>query len=170
MSNSVGSSSALSNIVIRNAQIDDCELIKSFIQQLADYEKMPDDMVATVQDLEQTLFGDKRYAEVVIGELDGEAVGFALFFHNYSTFLGKPGIYLEDLFVLPAVRGKKVGKALLVHLAKIAVERNCARFEWSVLDWNQPAIDFYRSIGAVGMEEWTVQRVDGEQLNLLAQM
>jgi len=164
------SNSVTSNIVIRNAQINDCGLIKSFIQQLADYEKMSDDMVATVEDLAGTLFGHKRYAEVVIGELDGEPVGFALFFHNYSTFLGKPGIYLEDLFVIPAARGKKVGKALLVHLAKIAVERDCARFEWSVLDWNQPAIDFYRSIGAVGMEEWTVQRVDGEQLDLLAKM
>ncbi len=170
MSNSIRTSSVVSNIIIRNAQIEDCELIKSFIQQLADYEKMSEDMVATVGDLERTLFADKPYAEVVIGELDGKTVGFALFFHNYSTFLGKPGIYLEDLFVIPAARGKKVGKALLVHLAKIAVERNCARFEWSVLDWNQPAIDFYRSIGAVGMEEWTVQRVDGEQLNLLAQM
>lgn len=170
MSNSVTSSLDKSHIVIRNAQFNDCELIKSFIQQLADYEKMSDDSVATVEDLTATLFGDKRYAEVVIGELDGEPAGFALFFHNYSTFLGKPGIYLEDLFVIPAARGKKVGKALLVHLAKIAVERNCARFEWSVLDWNQPAINFYRSIGAVGMEEWTVQRVDGEGLKFLAKM
>ena len=160
----------MSKIIIRNARVNDCELIKSFIQQLADYEKLSDDMIATTEDLERTLFGDKPYAEVVIGELNGEAVGFALFFHNYSTFIGKPGIYLEDLFVVPAARGKKVGKALLVHLAKIAVERNCARFEWSVLDWNQPAIDFYRSIGAVGLEEWTVQRVDGEQLGLLANM
>jgi len=160
----------MSNIAIRNARIEDCELIKSFIQQLADYEKLSDEMIATTEDLERTLFGSKSYAEVVIGELDGKAVGFALFFHNYSTFVGKPGIYLEDLFVVPAARGKKVGKALLVHLAKIAIERNCARFEWSVLDWNQPAIDFYRSIGANGMEGWTAQRVDGEELELLAKM
>jgi len=106
----------------------------------------------------------------VIADLDGCPVGFALFFHNYSTFVGKAGIYLEDLFVLPEARGKKVGKDLLIHLAKIAVERDCARFEWSVLDWNQPAIDFYRSIGAVGMEEWTVQRVDGDALSRLANM
>ncbi len=157
-------------VVIRNAEIEDCALIKSFIQQLADYEKMSDDMVASVSDLEKTLFGDKNYAEVVIAELDEEPVGFALFFHNYSTFVGKPGIYLEDLFVIPRARGLKVGKSLLIHLAKIAVDRNCARFEWSVLDWNQPAIDFYRSIGAVGLEEWTVQRVDGEPLSRLANM
>lgn len=160
----------MSNIIIRNAEIGDCELILSFIQHLADYEKMSNDVVATTQDLENTLFGDKRYAEVVIAELDGSAVGFALFFHNYSTFIGKAGIFLEDLFVLPEARGKKIGKNLLVHLAKIAVERGCARFEWSVLDWNQPAIDFYRSIGAIGMEEWTVQRVDGENLNRLAKL
>jgi GNAT superfamily N-acetyltransferase len=158
----------MSDIEIRNAIVGDCQLILSFIQHLADYEKMSDDVVATVKDLENTLFGDKRYAEVVIANLDGMSVGFALFFHNYSTFVGKAGIYLEDLFVLPEARGKKVGKSLLIHLAKVAVERDCARFEWSVLDWNQPAIDFYRSIGAVGMDEWTVQRVDGEALNRLA--
>ena len=158
----------MSNINIRNASIEDCQLILGFIQQLADYEKMSSDVVATVSDLETTLFGDKPAAEVIIGEYQGKAVGFALFFHNYSTFLGQPGLYLEDLFVVPAARGKRVGKALLCHLAKIAVQRNCGRFEWSVLDWNQPAIDFYRSIGAVGMEEWTVQRVDGEQLERLA--
>jgi len=155
-------------IVIRNAVIDDCTLIKSFIQQLADYEKLSDQVVASVSDLEKTLFGDKHYAEVVIAELNQKAVGFALFFHNYSTFIGKPGIYLEDLFVIPEARGRKVGKFLLIHLAQIAVQRDCARFEWSVLDWNQPAIDFYRSIGAVGMEQWTVQRLDGELLSKLA--
>lgn len=157
-------------VTIRNAAIEDCPLIKSFIQQLADYEKMSEHAAASVADLEQTLFGDKCYAEVIIGELNEQPVGFALFFHNYSTFVGKPGIYLEDLFVIPEARGAKVGKSLLIHLAKIALERNCARFEWSVLDWNQPAIDFYRSVGAVGMEEWTVQRVDGAQLRQLASM
>ena len=160
----------MSNISIRNATRDDCELILNFIQQLADYEKLSHEVVATTQDLAKTLFGDKSYAEVLIGSLDDQPVGFALFFHNYSTFIGKPGIYLEDLFVNPDARGKKVGKSLLVHIAKLAVERGCARFEWSVLDWNQPAIDFYRSIGAVGMEEWTVQRVDGEKLKQLAKM
>jgi GNAT superfamily N-acetyltransferase len=158
----------MSDITIRSAKVNDCELILGFIQLLADYEKMSKDVVATVADLEATLFCDNPSAEVVIGEYQGAAVGFALFFHNYSTFLGQPGLYLEDLFVIPEARGKKVGKALLCHLAKIAVQRNCGRFEWSVLDWNQPAIDFYRSIGAVGMEEWTVQRVDGEQLEHLA--
>lgn len=160
----------MSELEIRDAVIDDCELILSFIQHLADFEKMSNDVVATVEDLENTLFGEKRYAEVVIANLNGNPVGFALFFHNYSTFIGKAGIFLEDLFVLPEARGKKVGKSLLIHLAKIAIERDCARFEWSVLDWNQPAIDFYRSIEAVGMEEWTVQRVDGDSLNKLAAM
>jgi len=160
----------VNSIEIRNAESRDCELILSFIQHLADYEKMSNDVVATVEDLENTLFGEKKYAEVVIANLDGRPVGFALFFHNYSTFVGKAGIYLEDLFVLPEARGQRVGKSLLIHLAKIAIERNCARFEWSVLDWNQPAIDFYRSIGAVGMEEWTVQRVDGDSLEKLAAM
>jgi len=160
----------MSTIKLRNAVKADCQVILSFIQHLADYEKMSDDVVATVKDLEQTLFADKPYAEVVLAELDGKTVGFALFFHNYSTFIGKPGLYLEDLFVLPEARGKKVGKSLLIHLAKIAVARDCARFEWSVLDWNQPAIDFYRSIGAVGMQEWTVQRVDGEGLKQLSQL
>ena len=160
----------MSTIEISNAEIGDCKLILSFIQHLADYEKMSNDVVATVKALENTLFGEKRYAEVVIANLDNTPVGFALFFHNYSTFVGKPGIFLEDLFVLPEARGKQVGKSLLIHLAKIAIERDCARFEWSVLDWNQPAIDFYRSIGAIGMEEWTVQRVDGEKLNRLARL
>jgi len=160
----------MAEINIRNAVVADCELILSFIQQLADYEKMSNDVVATVKDLENTLFGENPFAEVVIGSLDNEPVGFALFFHNYSTFIGKAGLYLEDLFVAPHARGRKVGKALLIHLAKIAVERDCARFEWSVLDWNQPAIDFYRSIGAEGMEEWTVQRVDGENLSQLASL
>jgi len=160
----------MAEINIRNAVVGDCELILSFIQQLADYEKMSNDVVAKVKDLEDTLFSDNPYAEVLIGSLDGEPVGFALFFHNYSTFIGKAGIFLEDLFVVPDARGKKVGKSLLVHIAKIAVERDCARFEWSVLDWNQPAIDFYRSIGAEGMEEWTVQRVDGASLTRLASL
>jgi len=159
----------MNHISIRSAKVTDCELILSLIQGLADYEKMSNDVIATTDDLRVTLF-EKRDAEVFIGELNGEAVGFALFFHSYSTFLGKRGLYLEDLFVVPEARGKGIGKALLVHLAKIAIERDCARFEWSVLDWNQPAIEFYRSIGAVAMEEWTVQRVDGEALKKLASL
>jgi len=159
----------MNNINIRSAVEADCSLILSLIQGLADYEKMSDDVVARVDDLKVTLF-KQQHAEVFIGELDAEPVGFALFFHSYSTFLGKRGLYLEDLFIVPEARGKGVGKALLVHLAKVALERDCARFEWSVLDWNQPAIDFYRSIGAVGMEEWTVQRVDGEALQKLAKL
>ncbi|MDQ7049868.1 MAG: GNAT family N-acetyltransferase [Enterobacterales bacterium] len=159
----------MTEIKIRSAVEADCDLILSLIQGLADYEKMSDDVVATVDDLKATLFKQQQ-AEVFIGELNGEPVGFALFFHSYSTFLGKRGLYLEDLFIIPEARGKGVGKALLVHLAKIALDRDCARFEWSVLDWNQPAIDFYRSIGAVGMEEWTVQRVDGDALQKLAKL
>jgi GNAT superfamily N-acetyltransferase len=114
------------------------------------------------------LFGERPYAEALIAEVDGEPAGFALFFHNFSTFVGKPGLYLEDLFVRPAFRGLGLGKRLMVRLARIALERDCGRFEWSVLDWNTPAIDFYRSLGATGMDEWTVQRVDGEALKALA--
>ncbi len=158
----------MDNTVIRKGKIDDCALILNFIRQLGEYEKLSHEVVATVEQLQQTLFGDKPYAEVVIAEYDNEPAGFALYFYNYSTFLAKPGLYLEDLFVNPDARGKKIGKSLLVHLAKIAIENDCGRFEWSVLDWNQPAIDFYRSIGAVGMEGWTGQRVDGEALALLA--
>jgi len=156
------------SIHIRPALKNDCSLILSFIKGLADYEKLSHEVIATEQLLEDTLFSEQPRAHVFIAELDGEAAGFALYFYNYSTFLAKPGIYLEDLFVLPKYRGNKIGKALLVHLAKTAVEEGCGRFEWSVLDWNQPAIDFYRAMGAVGMDEWTVQRVSGDQLELLA--
>ena len=159
----------MSNTVIRKAEVGDCALILNFIQQLGDYEKLSHEVVATVEQLQATLFGDKSHAQVIIAEYDNKPVGFALYFYNYSTFLAKPGLYLEDLFVNPDARGKKIGKALLIHLAKIAVENNCGRFEWSVLDWNQPAIDFYRSIGADGMEGWTGQRVDGAALVGLAQ-
>ncbi len=135
-----------------------------FIKQLAIYEKLENDAVATHELLRKNLFGEDRFAEVIF-ILEGEVkVGFALFFKNFSTFLGLPGIYLEDLFVLPESRGKGYGKKLLIHIAKIAVERGYGRFEWSVLDWNTPAIDFYRSIGATPMDEWTVQRMTGETL------
>lgn len=153
---------------IRFAQAADTPVILGFIRALAEYEKLEHECVATEESLRATLFGPRPYAEVLLIEEGGKAHGFALFFHNYSTFLAKPGIYLEDLFVAPAARGKGYGKALLAKLAEIAVERGCGRLEWSVLDWNQPAIDFYLSLGARPMDEWTVYRVDGAALGALA--
>jgi GNAT superfamily N-acetyltransferase len=156
------------DIKLRLAQPQDVPTILAFIQGLAEYEKLADQVVATEETLRQTLFGDKRYAEVVIAEYQQHAAGFALFFHNYSTFLAKPGIYLEDLFVSPAYRGKGLGKALLSYLAKLAVERDCGRLEWSVLDWNQSAIDFYQAQGATMLHDWRINRVTAEQLIKLA--
>ena len=153
---------------IRPATIDDVPLIRALIGELAEYERLADAAVATDADLRAQLFGERPAAEVLIGEVDGEPAGFALFFHNFSTFLGKRGLYLEDLFVRPAARGAGLGKHLMAALARIAVQRDCGRFEWSVLDWNAPAIGFYRRIGAVGMDEWTVQRLEGEALHALA--
>ena len=153
---------------IRPASIDDVPLIRALIAELAEYERLADAAVATDDDLRAQLFGAQPAAEVLIGEVDGQAAGFALFFHNFSTFLGKRGLYLEDLFVRPELRGRGIGKRLMVHLARVAVERGYGRFEWSVLDWNTPAIDFYRSIGARPMDEWTVQRIDGQALRELA--
>ncbi len=153
---------------IRPASIDDVPLIRALIAELAEYERLADAAVATDDDLRAQLFGAQPAAEVLIGEVDGQAAGFALFFHNFSTFLGKRGLYLEDLFVRPAFRGTGLGKHLMAALARIAVQRDCGRFEWSVLDWNAPAIGFYRRIGAVGMHEWTVQRLEGEALHALA--
>lgn len=155
-------------IVIRPAAREDVGQILAFIRELAEYEKLAHEAVADEAGLAAQLFGATPRAEVLIAEVDGQAAGFALFFHNFSTFLGKPGLYLEDLFVRPAFRGLGLGKTLMVRLAQLAVERDCGRFEWSVLDWNQPAIDFYRSLGAVGMDEWTVQRVAGDALAALA--
>ena len=152
---------------IRFATIEDVATIKSFIQALADYEKLSHEMVATDENLANSLFGEKPEAEVLLAEEQGTAVGFALFFHNYSTFLGQKGIYLEDLFVLPETRGKGYGKKLLSKLAEIALQRNCGRLEWSVLDWNTPAIDFYKSIGAEFMDGWTVNRLTGTTLAAL---
>lgn len=149
---------------IRPATSADLPLIAQLIRDLADYEKLAHEVRFDEAVLGAKLFGPRPYAEVVIGELDGAAQGFALFFHNFSTFEGKPGIYLEDLFVRPEARGSGLGKALLAHLAKLAVERDCARLEWSVLDWNEPAIGFYRKLGARLMDEWTVMRVDGAAL------
>ena len=149
---------------IRSATPADLPLIAQLIRDLADYEKLAHEVRFDEAVLGEKLFGARPYAEVVIGELNGAAQGFALFFHNFSTFEGKPGIYLEDLFVRPAARGSGLGKALLSHLAMLAVERDCARLEWSVLDWNEPAIGFYQKLGARLMDDWTVMRVDGANL------
>lgn len=148
---------------IRFAVREDCELILDFIKRLADYEHLLDEVVASKEVLELWIF-DKNKAEVIIAEEDGEPVGFALFFHNFSTFLGRAGIYLEDLFVIPEKRGKGYGKALLQKLAQIAVDRGCGRLEWWCLDWNEPSIDFYKKLGAVSMDEWTVYRIAGKRL------
>lgn len=153
---------------IRSATREDVPLILRFIIELADYEQLAHEVVATEAELRHSLFGERPAAEVVIGEYNNEPVAFALFFHNYSTFLGKPGLYLEDLYVRPEVRGKGFGKMLLAYLARLALDRGCGRFEWWVLDWNEPALQFYRSIGAKPMSEWTVQRVDGDALHALA--
>ena len=155
-------------MTFRFAERKDSGLILSFIKGLASYEKMLDQVVATEEQLEQWIF-DKQKAEVIFACEDGKEVGFALFFHNFSTFLGRAGIYLEDLFVLPEYRGRGYGKALLRKLAQIAVERECGRLEWWCLDWNKPSIDFYLSLGAKPMDEWIVYRVTGETLKKLAE-
>ena len=155
-------------IVIRAARPEDVPQVLAFIRELAVYEHLEHQVVATEADLAAALFGPRPYAEVAIGCLDGEPVGFALFFHNFSTFLGKPGLYLEDLFVRPAARGAGVGKHLLAHLARTALERGCARLDWAVLDWNQPAIGFYQSLGAVALDDWTTFRLTGTALEQLA--
>ena len=143
-------------------------LILEFIRGLAEYEKLAHEMVATEESLRRSLFGPRPDAEVVIASVDGQAAGFALYFHNYSTFLGRRGLYLEDLFVKPAFRGRGVGRELLRYLARLAVERGCGRFEWWVLDWNQPAIRFYESLGARAMSDWTIYRLTGPALEALA--
>ena len=153
---------------IRPAVPADLPLIAQFIRDLADYERLAHEVRFDEAKLAANLFGPRPYAEVVIGELDGAPQGFALFFHNFSTFEGRPGIYLEDLFVRPEARGSGLGKALLAHLAQLCSTRDCARLEWSVLDWNAPSIGFYQSLGAKLMDEWTVMRVDGDALTKLA--
>lgn len=156
------------DFTIRLAAVEDVPTILMFIRGLAEYEKLLHEVVATEALLQETLFGAKPAAEVVIGELAGKPVCFALFFTNYSTFLGKPGLYLEDVFVLPEMRGRGLGKVLLAYLAKLAVERGYGRFEWAVLDWNTPAINFYLAQGAVMMDDWRICRVTGEALRQLA--
>ncbi|WP_088311288.1 GNAT family N-acetyltransferase [Novosphingobium sp. B 225] len=151
-------------VTIRPATPADLALIADLIRALADYEKLAHEVRFDEGVLGAKLFGQRPYAEVLIGEIDGTAQGFALFFHNFSTFEGKPGIYLEDLFVRPEARGSGLGKSLLARLAALALERDCARLEWSVLDWNTPAIGFYQALGARLMDEWTVMRMDGPAL------
>ncbi len=158
------SSTGLVDFRIRSTGAEDCPQILAFIKELAAYEKLSHEVVATVKTLQETLFGEHRYAEVLIGEFEQSPVGYALFFHNFSTFTGRPGIYLEDIYIQPAMRGKGFGKSMLAYIARLAVERRCTRVEWSVLDWNEPAIQFYRSIAATPLNGWTVQRLDGAEL------
>jgi GNAT superfamily N-acetyltransferase len=153
---------------IEPAQPADAPLVVALVRELADYERLLDAVRIAPEDLLRDLFGPRAFAEAVIARIGDEPVGFALWFYNYSTFEGRPGLYLEDLFVRPAFRGHGYGEALLRHLARVAVERGCARFEWSVLDWNEPAIAFYRKLGAVPLDGWTVQRVSGDALRALA--
>lgn len=157
----------IKNFKIRFAEENDLTLILDFIKELADYEKLLDQVVATEDILHESLFV-KNAAEVIIGEYEGEAVGFALFFHNFSTFLGRSGLYLEDLYIKPDMRGNGFGKKILSFLAKVAKERKCKRFEWWCLDWNKSSIKFYKSLGAEPMEDWTVYRLDGKDLDNLA--
>ncbi len=155
-------------IALRPAEEADLPLILEFIRELADYERLSHEVVADEESLRRHLFGPRPVAEVVLAEVEGEAAGFALFFPNLSTFLGRPGIYLEDLFVRPALRGRGVGQALLSYLARLAVDRGCGRLEWAVLDWNDPAIGFYKSFGARPLEEWRVFRLAGDALREMA--
>ena len=159
----------MTEIHVRAASTEDVPLVLSFINELAEFERLSHEVVATEDSLREWLFGERPVAEVVIGEHRGDAAGFALFFHNFSTFLGKPGIYLEDLYVRPEFRRAGIGRALLVHLARVASERGCGRLEWSVLDWNEPAIGFYRGIGASPVSGWTVYRVTGKALEELGE-
>lgn len=157
----------LSNFKIRFAKENDVSLILDFIKELADYENMSGEVIATEEILKQSLF-ERKMAEVIIGEYNDKPAAFALFFHNFSTFLGIPGIYLEDLYVKPEMRGKGIGKNILSFLAKLCTERNCGRLEWSCLNWNEPSIKFYKNMGAIPMDEWTVYRMHGEALSNLA--
>jgi GNAT superfamily N-acetyltransferase len=157
-----------SEVILRPAVRADVPVLFNLIKALAEYEKLSHAVTGSVADLEKHLFGPRPFAEAILAELDGQAVGWALFFYNYSTFLTKPGIYLEDLFVLPEFRGRGIGKSLIVYLAKLAVERDCGRLEWTVLDWNELAIGFYKRMGADVLPDWRICRVTGESLASLA--
>ena len=154
----------IENFTIRTAEVADCKVILTFIKELAEYEKLLHEVEASEQTLKDSLFSGKPFAKVIIGEFENTPVGYALYFNNFSTFTGRPGIYLEDLYISPSMRGKGFGKCLLAYLAKLAHGENYTRVEWSVLDWNKPSIDFYRSIGAIPMDGWTVQRLYGQAL------
>ena len=158
----------LQTLRIEPARPEDAALIVALVRELAQYERLLHEVRMAPDDVVRDLFGPRPDAEAVIAREGDEAVGFALWFHNYSTFAGRPGLYLEDLYVRPAFRGRGHGEALLRYLARLALERGCARFEWAVLDWNAPAIAFYRKLGAVAMDDWTVQRVTGPALHALA--
>jgi GNAT superfamily N-acetyltransferase len=157
-----------SSVKIRVATANDLATIMELIRGLADYERLADRVTATEELIHRALFGPRPYAECLIAEAGDSAAGFALFFHNFSTFIGKPGIYLEDLFVNPEFRGRGIGRALLARLAAIAIDRDCGRMEWAVLDWNEPAIEFYRALGAESLDDWRILRLTGSALNELA--
>ena len=154
---------------IRSATPADIDAILGMVRELAEYENLLDQYVATEEKFQEALFGKKPIAEALVGELEDEPIAFALFFHNFSTFVGKPGLYLEDLYVKPPYRSRGFGKAFLRHLARIALKRGCARFEWTVLDWNEPAIRAYNSIAAASLDEWTIRRMEGNSLQKLAE-
>jgi GNAT superfamily N-acetyltransferase len=156
------------DVTIRFAIEEDVPLILSLIKGIAEYEKLLHEVIATEVLLSENLFGKRRTAEVILAYYKNEPAGFALFFHNFSTFVGKPGIYLEDIFIKPELRGKGIGKILLAYLGKLAIERDCGRIEWSVLDWNESAIQFYKKLGALPMEEWTVFRITSDRMKNLA--
>jgi GNAT superfamily N-acetyltransferase len=164
----MATSTSIAGFQIRPATKSDVPIILAFVKKLAEYEKLSDEVVATENSLRETLFGEHPVAEVAIGYFEERPVGFVLFFHNYSTFLGRPGLYIEDLFVDESYRGRGFGRALLSHVAGLAKKRSCGRLEWAVLDWNDPAIRFYKNLGAVPMSEWTVFRVTGGNLEQLA--
>lgn len=157
-----------SELIIKQAKEEDVPLILSFIKKIAEYEKLSHEVIATEEILRESLFGEKPSAEVVFGYLNNEPVAYAVYFYNFSTFIGKKGLYLEDLFVLPELRGSGIGKKMLIYLIKKSVEENCGRMEWAVLDWNEPAIKFYKSLGAKPMDEWTTFRMDEEALRKIA--
>lgn len=159
---------SIDGFTIRRAVEADVPLILRFVKELAEYEKLSHEVTATAEDYRQYLFGKKPFAAVVIGEYHADPVGYAIYFYNFSTFTGKPGIYLEDLYVRPEQRGKGFGKALLAYLARLALDQKCGRYEWAVLDWNEPSISFYESIGATLMKEWIITRVTGDNLVKLA--